>query len=726
MVNILKNKKFVASAVAVAAVATAVSPASAAEMKFTDVSDRYQEAVQFLFDLGIVQGETATSYGTQHSVKRADAAVMIAKALGYEPDGKYKDSGFTDVPTRAKWAVDALKQDGYVDGKSATRFGANDFLTRNETAKILALAGNFEIDDTVKETKFTDVNERFAKYVDALVENGITLGKTATQFGASDAVTRGEAALFLYRTATEMLGGISSLSVMHVNDTHAHLNDAAKLVTAVKDFRTENPDALLLHAGDAFSGTLYFNEFQGKADLAVMNLMNFDAMTFGNHEFDLGSSDEGHKALQEFVDAANFPFVSANVDFSADPKFTGLFQTKISATPEDGNIYTGIVKEVNGEKVGIFGLTTKETEDISSPGLVSFDEDYLAEAQAMVDEFEAMGVDKVVALTHIGFDDNPAIDNDQILAEEVEGIDIIVGGHSHTELAEPVVVAEDDTPTVIVQTGQYGANLGTLDVLFNGDGVVFASFGELIEIGEQVPDAAAVKVLAPFKTKVDEISKTVIDATAVEALTNPRSGDEGNQTGVSVRKNETALGNIITDGMLSKAKAYNEEVVMAFQNGGGIRAGIDAGPITVGEVITVLPFGNTLATMKVTGAELKAAFEMSVGKLPEENGGFLHVAGAKVEYDSTKPAGQRIVAISLKNADGSFTPIADGTTYTVATNAFTAKGGDGYTMFEKAYTEGRVTDLGLSDWENLQEELERLGQVKNTVEGRIIDVSAAN
>lgn len=724
MVNILKNKKFVASAVAVAAVATAVSPASAAEMKFTDVSDRYEEAVQFLFDLGIVAGETETSYGTQHTVKRQDAAVMIAKALGYEPDGKYEDSGFTDVSSRAKWAVDALKQDGYVDGKSATRFGANDVLTRNETAKILAEAGNFEIDDTVKETKFTDVNERFAKYVDALVENGITVGKSATQFGASDAVTRGEAALFLYRTATTMLDGVSTLSLMHVNDTHAHLEDAAKLVTAVKDYRAENPDALLLHAGDAFSGTLYFNEFQGEADLAVMNLMNFDAMTFGNHEFDLGSSAEGHQALQEFVEAANFPFVSANVDFSADPKFTGLFQTKIPTTPEAGNIYTGIVKEVDGEKVGIFGLTTKETEDISSPGLVSFDEDYLEEAQAMVDEFEAMGVDKVVALTHIGFDDNPAIDNDQILAEQVEGIDIIVGGHSHTELAEPVVVAEDDTPTVIVQTGQYGTNLGTLDVLFNGDGVVFASAGELIEIGEQTPDADAVKVLAPYKAQVDAVFNQETEATAVEALTTPRVGED--PTAPSVRKNETALGNIITDGMLSKAKEYDEDVVMAFQNGGGIRAGIDAGPITVGEIITVLPFGNTLATMDITGADLKAAFELSVGQLPRENGGFLHVAGAKVEYDSTKPAGQRIVSISLENADGTFTPIADGTTYTVATNAFTAKGGDGYTMFEKAYNEGRVTDLGLSDWENLQAELERIGQVSNEVEGRIVDVSAAN
>lgn len=722
MTNVLKNKKFVASAVAIAAVATAVSPASAAEMKFTDVPDRYTEAVQFLFDLGIVEGKTATTYGTQQSIMRQDAAVMIAKALGYSPTGTYADSGFTDVPTSAKWAVDALAEKGFVDGKSAKHFGAEDVLTRNETAKILATAAGFKLDNNLKKTKFTDVNERFAKYVDALVKNNITNGKTATQFGSDQPVTRGESALFLYRSAQNLMN-LFPMSIMHVNDTHAHLDDAAKLVTATKEFRAENPNSLLLHAGDVFSGTLYFNEFQGQADLKLMNLMNFDAMTFGNHEFDLGSSPEGHKALQEFVKAANFPFVSANTDFSKDPLFNGLFQAKISSSPEKANIYTGIVKEINGEKVGIFGLTTKETSDISSPGLVSFDEDYLKEAQDMVNEFEAMGVNKVIALTHIGYDDNPTIDNDLELAKNVEGIDVIVGGHSHTKLAAPVVAGTKEEPTLIVQTGQYAENLGTLNVLFDKEGVVFSHKGKLIEVGKLAEDKAALEVLTPYKEEVKKVSETATKATATAALETPRAGDD--LTAPSVRKNETALGNIITDGMLTKAKAYNKDVVMAFQNGGGIRAGIDKGPITVGEVITVLPFGNTLATMKVTGAELKEAFETSVGQYPRENGGFLHVSGAEVKFDSSKPAGERVVSISVKNAAGTFTAIDAATTYTVATNAFTAKGGDGFDGFAKAYEEGRVTDLGLSDWENLKEELERIGTVTPKTENRIVDVNPA-
>ena len=129
----------------------------------------------------------------------------------------------------------------------------------------------------------------------------------------------------------------------------------------------------------------------------------------------------------------NFPFVSANVDFSKDDKFTGLFSDVISRNPEEGKIYQGIIKEIDGEKVGIFGLTTAETASLSSPGEITF-EDYKEEAEKAVAAFEGQGVNKIIAITHIGYDDNEAIDNDLKLAAEVEGIDVIVGGHSHTAI----------------------------------------------------------------------------------------------------------------------------------------------------------------------------------------------------------------------------------------------------------------------------------------------------
>ncbi|QVY63894.1 5'-nucleotidase C-terminal domain-containing protein [Cytobacillus gottheilii] len=513
---------------------------------------------------------------------------------------------------------------------------------------------------------------------------------------------------------------------MHNNDSHAHLDDVAKFVTAVKGVRADKPEALLLNAGDVFSGTLYFNEFQGQADLDFMNLLGYDAMTFGNHEFDLGSNEEGHKALADFIKGAQFPFVSSNIDFSADDNLKGLFSDLQSSDPENGRIYNGIIKEVDGEKVGIFGLTTAETADISSPGDVKF-EDYIEEAEKAVKAFEDKGVDKIIALTHIGYDDNPAYDNDLTLAAAVDGIDVIVGGHSHTKLDNPVVIDKNENgqakePTIIVQGQEYHKYLGTLDVTFDENGVVVEHDGELIDVADFAEDAQALEMLKPYKDRVDEVSNTEIGATATEALENPRTN--GDNTKESVRKNETVLGNLITDGMLAKAREYKPEdhVIMALQNGGGIRAGIDAGPITNGDVITVLPFGNTLATMSITGAELKQAFEISLGNLPGENGGFLHVSGGKVEYDSSKPAGERVVSVSYKNEQGEYIEVQDAEEYVVATNAFTAKGGDGYDVFEKIYQEGRVTDLGLSDWENFAEHLQSLGTVSGEIEGRIIDV----
>ncbi|MGE7977733.1 5'-nucleotidase C-terminal domain-containing protein [Psychrobacillus sp. NPDC093200] len=515
-----------------------------------------------------------------------------------------------------------------------------------------------------------------------------------------------------------------SLSLMHVNDTHGHVEKAPKRVTAVKEYRASHKDALLIDAGDVFSGTLYFNEFKGQADLEFMNLMKYDVMTFGNHEFDLGTSTEGHKALKEFIEKSNFPFVSSNVDFSQDDLFKGLFNVKVSDDPKNGQIYSGIVKEINGQKVGIFGLTTAETEGISSPEKVKFT-DYIKAAQTMVDEFEKQGINKVMAVTHIGYDDNPAVDNDLMLAAAVTGIDVIVGGHSHTELKKPVVVSKDSKgaekdPTVIVQAYQYSDFLGTLEVDFDKEGKVIAHEGELIPIKDQKDDEEALKLFEKYSTKVKEIESKEIGVSTEKDLENPRVSEDDSQP--SVRKNETILGNIITDGMLAKAKKYDNKVIMALQNGGGIRSEIKAGPLTVGDVITVLPFGNTLATMEISGADLKAAFEISFKTYPKENGGFLHVAGGKVTFDSSKPAGERVVSIQYYGADGKLVDIKDNETYVVATNAFTAKGGDSYDVFKKIYEAGKVTDLGLSDWENLREQLESLVKIPTEIEGRIVDV----
>lgn len=518
-----------------------------------------------------------------------------------------------------------------------------------------------------------------------------------------------------------------SLTIMHMNDTHARVEPLANMVTAVKEVRENKPGALLFNAGDVFSGTLYFNQFQGQADLALLNMMDIDAMTFGNHEFDLGSSENGHASLNKFIEGANFPFVSANVDLSADPFAGGRVSSTFTEDAQDSTVYDGMVKEINGEKIGIFGLTTEETLMTSSPGAAKIT-NYAAEAERAVAAFEDMGVNKIVAISHLGYDSNPSVGNDLMLAEQVDGIDVIVGGHSHTQLYEPTVVTTDENgaakdPTVIVQAYQYAQYLGELDVNFNEQGVVTGSSGHLIDVTQKQADPEALNTLSAYKSEVDQLSNQETGAVAQKPLTNPRLTDSD----VSVRANETELGNLITDAMLTKAQEKMPEVSIAMQNGGGIRAAIDQGPITVGEVITVLPFGNDPAVVQLTGDEIKQILEYSVRLAPEESGGFLQVSGMKFAYDSTKEAGSRVVSMQVKNGE-EYVDINPDQTYLVTTNNFTAKGGDGYEVFAQAYAEGRVQDLGEIDWEQFRDYMveDLNGVVDPIIEGRITDLLGAD
>ncbi|MEH7156086.1 5'-nucleotidase C-terminal domain-containing protein [Neobacillus drentensis] len=506
-----------------------------------------------------------------------------------------------------------------------------------------------------------------------------------------------------------------TLNLMHTNDTHANIDNVAKKMTAIKSVRAAKPDALLLDAGDVFSGTLYFNEYKGLADLEFMELAGYDVMTFGNHEFDLGT-----EALANFVKEADFPFVSANVNFTNDANLKSRFHNDVTtAAPVGGEIYNGIIKVVNGEKIGIFGLTTAETASISSPGAGVAFEDYIAEAQKSVDALKAQGVNKIIALTHIGFDDSLVWDNDQQLAAAVEGIDVIVGGHSHTKLDAPVFDTTGDEPTAIVQANEYNKYLGTLDVTFDASGkvVVPETTGKLLDIATFADDTAVANILnTKYKPAIDAKKATVVGTAAA-----PLVG--GNPP---ARVGETNLGNFVADGMLAKAKTINPNTMIALQNGGGVRVTLPAGNITLADVFKVLPFGNALGIMELKGAEIKEALEYSVKDAPTTAfGGFLQVSGLKFTYDSTKPVGSKVQTIEVKGQDGSYTALDLTKNYFVATNIFTAKGGDGFTMFAKAYAEGRVSEPGFVDWEMFRDYIEAQPNkvVNPQVEGRIINVA---
>ncbi|MBD3922391.1 5'-nucleotidase C-terminal domain-containing protein [Paenibacillus sp. PR3] len=517
------------------------------------------------------------------------------------------------------------------------------------------------------------------------------------------------------------------LRVLHTNDTHAHLDNIARRVTAIKQARNDN--TLLLDAGDVFSGTLYFNKYDGLADLWFMNELGYDAMTFGNHEF-----DKGPAVLKTFINNASFPFVSSNIDYGTDKDLSPLFDSKVGEPAENGHIYPAIIRIVNGEKIGIFGLTTPDTAALSSPGEAIHFKDIKESAELAVKALQDQGVNKIIALSHIGFN------LDEQLADEVEGIDIIVGGHSHTKLTAPVVhhADADHEPTIVVQTGEYGAFLGQLDATFDADGVLTAWNGKLIEIdakdtaGQYViaSDAAAQTKLAEYTAPLEELKKTVIGSTKTVL-----DGERGN-----VRKKETNLGDLVADGMLAKVKSLvpattDVEGYVTIQNGGGIRASIDEGDITLGELLTVMPFGNNLTALKMTGKEIVAALENGVSGVQTGEGRFPQVAGMRFYYDSTKQgdvvdsvsnkivtAGQRIAKVQIKNADGTYSDMKPDAYYIVATNSFMADGGDFYASMKQAKNAGRHYELNLVDYEVFRSYLDTIGEVNRSVEGRITDL----
>ncbi len=487
--------------------------------------------------------------------------------------------------------------------------------------------------------------------------------------------------------------GPFTMSLLHTNDTHAYVEQFPRLITAVNELRSQKENSLLLNAGDVFSGTLYFRQYLGLADLYFMNQLGFDAMTLGNHEFDKDSA-----TLATFVKQAEFPIVSSNINMTADSDLGALFNHSIGGTNEQGEIFPAIIKEVDGEQVGILGLTTEDTAFLANPGEGIVFENAIEKANETVEMLEAQGVDKIIALSHLGY--QPDLD----LAEKVEGIDVIVGGHSHTKLDAPVVV-EKEEPTLIVQANEYLKYLGVLDVTFDENGVIATYTGELKDLAPYTEDTAAKTKVEEFKAPLTELQKQVVGSTSV-ALNGERA---------DVRSKETNLGNLIADGMAAKA---NEVIptYIAMQNGGGIRASMDQGDITLGEVLTVLPFGNNLVTLDLTGNEILAALEHSVSA--PGAGAFMQVSGLKFKYDPVKPVGERVWHVEALTADG-YEELQPDKTYRVATNAFTADGGDGYSMFKTAKDEGRITELYIVDFEVFTSYLEKVNPVSPVVEGRI-------
>ncbi|QIK41806.1 multifunctional 2',3'-cyclic-nucleotide 2'-phosphodiesterase/5'-nucleotidase/3'-nucleotidase [Pontibrevibacter nitratireducens] len=500
-----------------------------------------------------------------------------------------------------------------------------------------------------------------------------------------------------------------SMTVLHTNDVHSRIEPISKydstcsaedntagdcfggmarVLTAINEARSENENVLLVDGGDQFQGTLFYTYYKGKAAAEFMNQMGYDAMTVGNHEF-----DDGPEVLRGFMDAVDFPVLMSNADVSGEPMLDGVLNKSTVVT-------------VGGETIGLIGLTPEDTGELSSPGSNITFSDPIEAVRGEVERFEAQGINKIVVLSHSGYNVDLAV------AEAVEGVDVIVGGHSNTFLSNVDDGAAGPYPTMVgdtavVQAYAYTKYLGELQVTFDDDGNVISATGEprLLDASVTEDDAVVTRVVE-LAGPLDEIRREVIGAT-----TAPIDGDRG-----TCRATECEMGALVTTAMLERVA--DQGVQIAITNGGGLRASIDEGDITMGEVLTVLPFQNTLATFDLTGAGIVEALENGVSQVEDGGGRFPQIAGMRFTWDPAAEVGSRIVSVEVEGADGTFSAIDPDATYGVVSNNFMRGGGDGYAVFAEqgmnAYDYGPGLDVVVAEY------LTEAGEYTPATEDRIM------
>jgi 5'-nucleotidase/UDP-sugar diphosphatase len=413
----------------------------------------------------------------------------------------------------------------------------------------------------------------------------------------------------------------------------------------------------------------------------MMNKLGYDAMTVGNHEF-----DDGPEVLRGFMDAVDFPVLMSNADVSGEELLAG-------------KLAKSTVIERGGEKLGLIGLTPQDTDELASPGPNIVFTDPANAVQGEVDKLTEMGVNKIIVLSHSGYK------VDQAVAAGTTGVDVIVGGHSNTLLSNTNERAEGAYPTMvgetaIVQAYAYGKFLGELNVTFNDAGEITEAKGEPIIVDGGVAEDAATKArIMEAAAPLEEIRNKVV-ANAGAAIEGDRA---------VCRVQECAMGNLVADAMLARVKDQGIEVAIA--NSGGLRASIDAGDVTMGEVLTVLPFQNTLSTFKVSGETLMAALENGVSQMEEVKGRFPQVSGMSFTVDAFAEVGSRVSDVMVGGM-----ALDMGKMYGVVSNNYVRGGGDGYKMFRDAQD---AYDFGPDVADVLAEYLAAQGPYAPYTDGRI-------
>lgn len=488
-----------------------------------------------------------------------------------------------------------------------------------------------------------------------------------------------------------------TITVLHTNDLHGRVEPAvvrgkqlggyARQATLIKQLRSKHKNTVLLNAGDTFQGTLFFNVYEGLADAALMNMIGYDAMAVGNHEFDRGPS-----TLAAFTKSVRFPVLAANVDFSTEPLLKGLIRP-----------YT--VLEVGGQKLGVVGGVTEYTPSISSPGDNVKFLDPVKPIQAAVDELTRQGVNKIVLVTHIGYSE------EMELVRKLRNVDALIGGHSHSLLGDqhspegwpqprgayPTQVVDADGRTVhLVQAWEWGKVVGRLSLDFDAAGrVTRVSGAEVLPVDDSIqPDPSVAAIVSAFKKPIEAMASAVVGEAVADF---PRDRANGQ---------DSPLDRLITDSMLAATEKAG--AVLALMNAGGVRAPLEAGSITFGELKEIQPFDNTLVILDITGEELLKSLEHGAGR----GGLLLPSSGTTYTIVRSAPDGQQVRDVVVAGQ-----PLDLKKTYRIVTNSFIAGGGDAHVLLKDA--KGNRLDTGLIDADAFTDFIRKNSPIKPSAQSRI-------
>lgn len=506
--------------------------------------------------------------------------------------------------------------------------------------------------------------------------------------------------------------GSFELTIMHSNDVNAvHEPDdkgdggAARLATVVRRIRAEVANSLLLDAGNRFTGTLFHIAWQGQDNARIMNLLDYDAMAPGGHEF-----DDGDEVLANFIDALEFPLVAANIDFDYSAALAG-------------KVAPWVILEVGGERIGVSGLVTAVRAMLSAPGPSAVvDRDLVSATQGVVEGLQAEGVNKIILLSSSG------AANALELAPQLSGVDVIIvsqgdelfsNAHADADNSYPAVQESvSGEPVLVVMAGEHTKYLGRLDVEFDANGVLTDWDGDAIHLSRYIaPATDVVELVAELAAPIQQIGERVVGETTVPLVGGWRA------CGVS----ECPLGNLITDALREHSGAQ-----IAYINGNGFYGDIAAGEITLGDLLEVHPYNDIIETFSLTGTDLVAVLEQAVMNITlneagqvrrdDASGNFLQLSGVRFSADPGREPGERIVSVEVRNAAGEYEALDPSAVYRIIGNDYIRKGGEGHSVLAE-----RAFDLQADDYRDYLLTMDYImaySPVSPEVEGRINWVNA--